>query len=256
MGQLGFGFIFVVGYFAIFFIWGTTTKNNSVVDYGWGLGFVLLAWSLIIRAEAIGIHQWMMTGLISIWGLRLSYHILKRNWGKPEDFRYANWRKEWGRWVIPRALVQVYLLQALFMWLISFSLLWLPERQVLNWGWMASAGLLVWIVGFSFEAIGDAQLRTFIKKPKNKGHVMTQGLWKFTRHPNYFGEAVQWWGLFLIALDAGGAIWAIISPLTITLLIRFVSGVPLLERKYKERPEFQAYAARTPIFFPWFPKKR
>lgn len=255
MGQLIFGFIVVSAYFGIFFIWGTATRNNAVVDYGWGFGFVLLAWSLILKAENIEIHQWVMTGLISIWGFRLSYHILKRNWGKPEDFRYANWRKEWGKWVIPRALIQVYLLQAIFMWLISFSLLWLPERQGLNWGWMASAGLLVWIVGFSFEAIGDAQLRAFIKKPENKGHVMTQGLWKFTRHPNYFGEAVQWWGLFLIALDAGGAIWAIISPLTITLLIRFVSGVPLLERKYKERAEFQAYAARTPIFFPWFPKK-
>ncbi|BES64467.1 DUF1295 domain-containing protein [Gottschalkiaceae bacterium SANA] len=254
MEKLIFGLVFVVVYFCVFFIWGTLTKNNSVVDMGWGFGFVMLAWALIARAENVGIHQWIMTGLISIWGLRLTYHILKRNWGKPEDFRYANWRKEWGRWVILRAFIQVYLLQAILMWLISFALLSLPEQAKQNWGWLASVGLLVWMVGFLFESIGDAQLRSFIKKPENKGHVMTRGLWKFTRHPNYFGEAVQWWGLLFIALQAGGGIWAIISPMTIFSVLWFIS-IPLLEKKYMKRPEFQKYAARTSLFFPWFARK-
>lgn len=256
MNALWFGFIVTISYFGIFFIWGTASKNNSVVDYGWGFGFVLLAWLLVFRAAEISVQQWAMTGLVSVWGLRLSVHILKRNWGKPEDFRYAQWRKEWGNWVIPRAFVQVYVLQAIFMWLISFSLLWMPAVNALNWSWLASLGVLVWMLGFLFESVGDAQLRRFKAKPESKGKVMTTGLWKYTRHPNYFGEAVQWWGLFLIAQDAGASILAIVSPLTITLLIRYVSGVPLLERKYKNRPEFQVYAARTPIFFPWFPKKR
>ncbi len=255
MNTVWFGLIAAVGYFGIFFVWGTATKNNSVVDYGWGFGFVVIAWLLIVRAPVITMQQWVMTGLVTVWGLRLTYHIVKRNWGKPEDFRYAKWRKDWGKWVIPRALLQVYLLQALFMWLIAFSLLWLPVGHASVWGWLASLGVLVWGTGFFFEAVGDAQLRRFKAKSDNKGKVMTEGLWKYTRHPNYFGEAVQWWGLLLIALNAGAAVWAIISPLTITLLIRYVSGVPLLERKYKERPDFQQYAARTPIFFPWFPKK-
>lgn len=254
MEKLIFGLTFVGIYFAVFFLWGTATKNNSVVDIGWGFGFVLLAWALIARAGQIGIHQWVMTGLISIWGLRLTYHIVKRNWGKPEDFRYANWRKEWGSWVIPRAFIQVYMLQAFLMWLISLGLLSLPEQADQSWGWLASAGLLIWMIGFFFESVGDAQLRSFIKKPESKGHVMTQGLWKFTRHPNYFGEAVQWWGLFLIALQAGGGIFTILSPVTISCVLGFIS-IPLLEKKYMKRPEFQKYAARTPLFFPWFPKK-
>jgi steroid 5-alpha reductase family enzyme len=255
MSALGFGLMAAIAYFSLFFVWGTASKNNSVVDYGWGFGFVAIAWLLVLRAEGVSRQQWVMTGLVTLWGLRLTYHILKRNWGKPEDFRYAQWRKDWGKWVIPRAILQVYLLQTFSMWLVAFSLLSLPQRASENWGWLASAGLAVWIIGFVFEALGDAQLRRFKGNSENKGKLMTSGLWAYSRHPNYFGESVQWWGLFLIALNGGGAWWGLVSPVTITILVRFVSGVPLLERKYKDRSDFQAYAARTPIFFPWFPKK-
>ena len=242
-------------YFFLFFIAGTVTRNNGVVDIGWGIGFVVVAWLMLLLRLPFSLARLTMTLLITLWGVRLFAHILKRNLGKPEDFRYANFRKDWGKWVIPRAFLQVYMLQGLFMLMISLPVILLEGAQPLKYPWLYGAGIVIFALGFGYEAIGDAQLRHFLKEPTNKGKIMDQGLWRYTRHPNYFGEATLWWGIFLIAIGGGATLLTVISPVTITLLLLFVSGVPMLERAMKNRPGYAQYAAKTSIFFPWFPKQ-
>ena len=247
--------IIILAYFSVLFVIGTMRKNNSIVDIGWGIGFVILAWSLLILRLPLSLVRTTITLLVTLWGVRLFYHILKRNHGKPEDFRYVAFRKAWGKWVVPRAFFQIYMLQGLLMFLIA-----LP--YILQGGTSGGVqialyviGLIVFAIGFTFESVGDAQLKAFLRDPANKGKIMTGGLWRYTRHPNYFGEATIWWGIFLIALSGGVSPLAVIGPITITVLLLFVSGVPLLEKSMKNRPGFAEYARQTSIFFPWFPKK-
>jgi len=241
--------------FVLLFIVGTIIKNNSIVDIAWGIGVVLVAWFTLLRDSNVLPNQIIMTVLITIWGLRLFYHILKRNIGKKEDFRYAAWRREWGKWLLPRAFLQIYMLQCIFMYLISLSVIFVSyEDRGINIPIMI-LGVLVWVIGFYFEAIGDHQLKIFISKQENRGNIMMTGLWKYTRHPNYFGEATMWWGIFILAISSGASILSIISPLTITLLLVFVSGVPMLEKSMKKKPGYSEYARKTSIFLPWFQEK-
>jgi steroid 5-alpha reductase family enzyme len=222
---------------------------------GWGLGFVIIAWYLMIENWNFLIPRIIMTVLVTIWGLRLFIHIIQRNLGKEEDFRYKKWREEWGRWLIPRAFLQVYMLQGLFMGIISLPLI-LIRYESGPWNLLVLViGLGIWILGFIFESLGDKQLKTFIGDPSNRGKIMDRGLWKYTRHPNYFGEATMWWGIFLIGMSAGISILSIVSPLTITTLLLFVSGVPMLEKSMKDKPGYQEYAERTSIFIPLPPKR-
>jgi steroid 5-alpha reductase family enzyme len=247
--------LIVFVYFLVFFLVAQVIKNNSIVDMGWGAGFVLLALIILISQGAYVERNLLMTLLVTIWGGRLTYYIVKRNWGKPEDFRYAKWRQEWGRWLVPRAFLQVFMLQGLLMLVIGYPIVLVNANPQPELNFFDYAGLLVWIIGFIFESVGDKQMAEFKKDPANKGHVIKSGLWKYSRHPNYFGEATMWWGIFLLALSLPSGLSAVISPLVITLLLLFVSGVPMLERKYKDNPEFQAYAKVTSKFFPWFPKQ-
>lgn len=244
-------------YFFLFFLVGTLIKNNSIVDMGWGIGFVILAWFTTLRSDNVGGANLLITILISIWGLRLFYHIMKRNLGKGEDFRYANWRKEWGKWVIPRAFFQVYMLQGVFMFIVALPVILINTRETPgSISLFSLVGLLIWLIGFFFESVGDYQLKKFKEDPKNKGKIMRSGLWKYTRHPNYFGEATMWWGLGVIALSAGSSIAVFVSPIVITYLLLFVSGVPMLEKSFAKRPGYQEYKEVTPKFFPWFPKEK
>ena len=255
MESLIFSGLIIFIYFFVFFIVGSVIKNNSIVDMGWGVGFVIVAFATFIRQSVFTFSSFVVLILVSLWGLRLFYHIFKRNFGKAEDFRYANWRKEWGKYVIPRAFLQVYMLQGVFMLIVSMpvilTLIYSKEGLSLS----IILGMIVWTVGYFFEVVGDKQLKDFLSKSENKGKIMTQGLWKYTRHPNYFGEATMWWGLFLISFGATGRILGLISPVTITYLLVFVSGVPMLEKKYKEREDFKEYMNKTSVFIPWFPKK-
>ena len=247
--------IIIFVYFFLFFLLGTALRNNGVVDIGWGLGFVVTAWLMLLIHAPVTPVRLIITLLISVWGLRLFSHILRRNLHKPEDFRYAAFRQAWGRWAVPRAFLQVYMLQGVFMYLVSLPVILTVGIGSMVSGWLLAAGLLVFACGFVFEAVGDAQLRRFIHDPAHRGQLMTEGLWRYTRHPNYFGEATMWWGILLVALSGGASILTVISPLTITLLLLFVSGVPLLEKSMKNRPGYAEYAARTSVFFPWFPQK-
>lgn len=248
--------IVVIGYFLGFFLLGTFLKNNSIVDQAWGVGFVLITFYSMISLGNFGIVSLLTTLLVTLWGGRLFYHIMRRNVGKPEDFRYANWRKEWGKYVIPRAFLQVYMLQALFMMVIAFPIVLIHQETEATLNAITAIGAIVWIIGYYFEVVGDAQLAAFKKNSANKGKLMTTGLWRYTRHPNYFGEAVMWWGIFIIALSVGASPLSIISPIAITYLLRFVSGVPMLEKAMKGRPGFEEYAKRTNIFVPWFEKNK
>jgi len=248
--------VIVFIYFFLFFLVAQIIRNNSIVDMGWGAGFVLVALATLFIQGAYMERNLLLVLLITIWGGRLTYYIVRRNWGKPEDFRYAKWRREWGRWLVPRAFLQVFMLQGLLMLVIGYPIILVNANPQPGLNILDYLGLAVWIIGFYFESVSDKQMAEFKKDPANKGHIIKTGLWKYSRHPNYFGEATMWWGIFLLSLSVSLGWSAIISPLTITLMLLYVSGVPMLEKKYKDNPEFQEYAKVTSKFFPWFPKKQ
>lgn len=225
-----------------------------MADVAWGLGFVLMAWTSFYLAGHFKMRGLLVCTLVSIWGTRLAWHIHMRNNGKPEDYRYLAWRELWGRYFFVRSYLQVYVLQGLLLFLITFPVFLINNSSNSSLGWTDLAGVAVWLFGFYFESVGDAQLAQFLKNSANKGKLMQSGLWAFTRHPNYFGEVTQWWGIWLIALSVPGGLFAIIGPLTITFLILKISGIPMLEKKMEENPEFAEYKRRVSIFFPLLPK--
>jgi steroid 5-alpha reductase family enzyme len=229
-------------------------KRNDVADIAWGLGYVVLALYLHFSFPASPVDL-VVYGLVAIWGIRLALHIGLRTRKKTEDFRYKQWREEWGKSFLVRSYLQVYILQAGFLLIIATPLFIVSQNEVSTWSWLSYGGIILWMVGFCFQAVGDFQLSQFKKKPQNKGHIIQSGLWKYSRHPNYFGEICMWWGVFLIVLHLPYGWLGIISPLTITLLLVFVSGIPMLEKKYEGNPEFEAYKQKTSALIPWLPKK-
>jgi steroid 5-alpha reductase family enzyme len=248
--------IAVFVYMTVLFAAALLKKDNSVVDIAWGPGFVLIAVLTLLIGKTFEARQVLATTLVAVWGIRLGVYLYSRNRGRGEDFRYAKWRREWGRWFVPRSFFQIFLLQGILMLVISYGVVLVnasPERGL---GPLDGLGAAVWFIGFFFEAAGDAQLKAFKQKPENKGRIMRSGLWRYTRHPNYFGEAVMWWGIFIIDLSLPRGWTGVVSPALITFLLLRVSGVTMLEKKYAGDDEFQAYARRTNAFFPWHPKKK
>ncbi len=243
----------ILAYFSAFFLLGTMRRNNGLVDVGWGPGFVLAAWFALAYRGDWTLYRILTALMATLWGMRLFFHIFARNKNKPEDFRYAAFRKAWGRWVVVRSFFQIYLLQGALLFLVALPLT-LPARGPER-PWLFVAGMAVFALGFSFEALGDSQLRRFLRDGGNRGKIMQSGLWRYTRHPNYFGEAVLWTGIALASMGAGTSALALAGPAAITLLLLFVSGVPMLEKAMKDRPGYAEYARRTSIFVPWFPKK-
>jgi steroid 5-alpha reductase family enzyme len=238
-----------VFYFALF------KKDNSIVDIAWGLGFIGVAiFTFFLKDGWINRHL-IVTGLVLIWGIRLAIHIAIRNRGKGEDYRYAKWRQEWRRWFVLRSYFQIFILQGVFLFVIALPIMLINFSYREDLTAIDFLGIGVWCIGFIFEAVGDYQLKQFKKRPENKGKIITTGLWKYTRHPNYFGEVAMWWGIFLCAVSVKNGWAAILSPLLITFLLLRVSGVTMLEKKYEGNTEFEAYSKRTNPFFPWFPKK-
>lgn len=234
-------------------------QNNSIIDIAYGFFFVLIIWNLALFWEEWSLRQELLIALVTLWGLRLGLRILRKNWGKPEDFRYRAWRETWTKngmlYFFFRSLGQIYLLQGAVVLVvalpifITFSQIQTP-LTLLNW-----IGLGLWCIGFLFETVGDWQLDRFIRDPANAGKIMTTGLWRYTRHPNYFGEASMWWGIWLFVFGLAFTPLAILSPILITFLLLKVSGIPMLEAKWAGRPDWEAYKKETNAFFPWFPKK-
>lgn len=241
-------------YMSMWFVVSLIKKRNDVADSAWGLGFVLMAWMSYFLSGDFSIRGFLAGVLVTIWGFRLSWHIHSRNKGKAEDYRYLAWRKEWGKLFYIRSYFQVYLLQGMFLFLIVLPVLLINKSGGAAFGLFDFFGVAVWLSGFYFESVGDAQLARFIKDTGNKGKLMQSGLWAYTRHPNYFGEVTQWWGIWLLALSVSGGLPGIIGPITITFLILKVSGIPMLEKKMAENPEFASYKKRVSVFFPLPPR--
>lgn len=244
------------------FVVAQIKKNNSIVDYFWGLGFCVITIFLLIRnyPEQPGTHfpfsnLLIFSYLVFAWGIRLGIYIYIRNRGQGEDWRYQNFRKAWGKHQRIGAFLQVFMLQGIFMFIIALPIIHIFHQGVLSFNYLHYFGFLVWAIGFYFEVIGDTQLYIFKKDPANKGKPIRTGLWKYTRHPNYFGEILIWWGIWIISINFFHPLTTLISllsPLTITFLLTRVSGVPLTESKYKDRPEYQDYIRETPALFPKF----
>ncbi len=233
-------------------------RDVSIVDIGWGLGFVMVAWVAYLATQAQGPRSVLLVALPTIWGLRLGGYLAWRNHGKGEDRRYVSMRNKHGDkfwWV---SLLTVFGLQGLVMWVVS-----LPLTVGLH-GTHATPGIslvtivgtLVWAVGMVFEAGGDYQLAQFKANGENQGKVMDRGLWQYTRHPNYFGDFLVWWGLWLVSLPTAGLGWTVISPLVMSVLLMKISGVSLLEQDIEDRrPSYASYKRRTSPFFPRPPAK-
>lgn len=244
----------VFAYMSCWFLVSLVKKRNDVADVAWGLGFILLAWTSYGISSNFAVRGLLVGILVTIWGSRLAWHIYRRNRGKPEDYRYLAWRQAWGKWFYVRSYFQVYLLQGALLMLIAAPIIMINSRSGIGLGWLDLLGALVWVTGFIFEAVGDAQLASFMKNPANKGKLMQSGLWAYTRHPNYFGEIVQWWGIGLMAVSVPYGFIGIIGPITISFLIVKVSGVPLLEKKMATNPEFLEYSKKVNMLFP-LPRK-
>ena len=232
-------------------------RNASIVDLIWGLGFVLVAWAVRLTVDGNSARQWLLVAMVTLWGLRLSAYLTWRNHGNGEDYRYKAMRKHWGErfwWV---SLFTVFALQGILMWTVSLSvqLGQVPDDPGL--GVLAALGVALWAVGLTFEAVGDAQLARFKADPANAGTVMDQGLWRYTRHPNYFGDCCVWWGITLVAIESGLGAVGIVGAVVMTVLLRRVSGVTLLEKSLKKRRAgYDEYIARTSPFIPRPPKRR
>jgi steroid 5-alpha reductase family enzyme len=244
--------IFMTALFAISIV----IRRNDVADVVWGIGVAGVGVISYLLLDPQGPAALLVTALATLWGVRLATRIFLRNRKKAEDRRYGVWRETWGRWFYPRSYLQVYLLQGFLMIVVGY-----PVVHAAYYGGGTAVGLMtliglsVWCIGFFFEVVGDWQLDRFLAGPRTPGQVLDRGLWRFTRHPNYFGEVTMWWGIWLMVSPLPLSWVALVGPLTITVLILKVSGIPMLERAMKDNPAYQAYAARTSVFVPWPPRR-
>ena len=257
MGEIYFkGFLLIMVVFTFLWIISVFLRNVSIVDLFWGMGFILVDAWYFYAAETFGPRQLLLFLLVGFWGVRLSLYLAWRNIGNGEDFRYREFRKNYGEnyWWI--SFFQTFLLQGILMWLISSTLWGVNRFQATNsLTTLDYIALLVWTIGFIFEVGGDYQLSKFKGDPLNKGKVLNTGFWRFTRHPNYFGDAAVWWGYGLFCISAG-SYWFVFGSVLMTLLIIKVSGVALLEKTLKSNKlGYAEYARKTSSFLPWFPKK-
>ncbi len=232
-------------------------KNVSIVDIFWGIGFIVANATYLLLSGDVYTRKWLVFGLVTLWGLRLSGYLLYRNYGKEEDFRYQEFRRHFGAkryWWF--SFFQVFLLQGSLIALVSLPLLGINTyTQSNDLNALDYAAVVLWIVGFLFESVGDYQLTRFKNNPDNKGKVLDTGLWRYTRHPNYFGDVTVWWSFGLFSI-AAGAYWHVAGSLIMTYLIIKISGVSLLERSLKDtKPQYRDYVAKTSAFFPWFPNR-
>ncbi|CAB4602768.1 unannotated protein [freshwater metagenome] len=231
-------------------------KNASIVDIVWGLGFAITSWVLAITVDGNSGRQILLAVMVGLWGVRLGGYLAKRNIGHGEDWRYKAMRKKKGPKFGLISLVTVFGLQGTLMFVVSLPVIFGNGDSSPGVGPIAVMGIMVWMVGLAFEAIGDLQLARFKKDPSNAGKVMSTGLWSLTRHPNYFGDALLWWGIGIVGAETGSGVVGLVGPLVMTLFLLKVSGVPMLERSLMKRREgYAEYAARTSAFIPRPPKK-
>ena len=261
---------YLMSFFLIFFqglllimimmtlLWGVSiiVKNVSIVDLFWGLGFVLIAGFYFLKTEGLEIRKFIILTLAALWGLRLSLYLAWRNIGEGEDYRYKQFREKYGVRYWWLSFFQTFMLQGVLMWLISAPLLGAQYfGRNIPFGILDIIGIIFWLLGFFFETTGDLQLARFKTDPANKGKIMDKGLWRYTRHPNYFGDSSVWWGFGILCLAAGSYL-PILGSILMTFIIIKISGVGLLEKNLKNRkPGYREYVEKTSAFIPWFPKR-
>ncbi|OBA82781.1 hypothetical protein A9W99_10355 [Mycobacterium sp. 1164966.3] len=238
---------------SVTFLIGRRIGRYNVVDVAWGLGFVAVAAVAAALGHGDPTRRWLLLALVTIWGVRLSWHIQRKTVGKGEDRRYADLLRD----ASPAQVVRkVFLLQGFLGWFISLPLqlsaVGGPTPKPLLA--VTAVGVAVWLLGFTFEAVGDRQLKAFKSDPQNRGIIMDRGLWSWTRHPNYFGDACVWWGLWLVSINGWVALATVGSPLVMTYFLVHVSGARLTERYMRDRPGFAEYRKRTAYFVPWPPR--
>jgi len=251
------GALLIISLLTILWLISVFIKNVSIVDIFWGLGFLFINLYYFLASDEFYTRKIILLVLVTLWALRLSIYLAWRNIGKGEDYRYQEFRKKYGEerywWV---SFFQVFLLQGILIVLVSLPLLatnFETQNDYLNlFDYLA---ILFWVIGFIFESAGDYQLSKFKMNPNNKGKVLNTGLWKYTRHPNYFGDTIVWWAYAIFSI-ASQNYWSFIGSIIMTLLIVKVSGVALLEKSLKDKKlEYLEYIRKTNSFFPWFPKK-
>lgn len=240
-------FIAVLGYMTAWFVIARLARRADVVDTAWGLGFVYVAWLAWLMVGKRGGIPLLTVLFVTVWGLRLAGHIFTRNIAKPEDHRYVAYRKKWGSDFWLNTYIRIFLLQGVLLLTIVSTVIASIDTNRPG-SFVTIIGFAIWGVGIICEAVADYQLRQFVKT-KKPGEIMQSGLWRYSRHPNYFGEITAWWGAALVAFGYGQW-WAVLGASVITLLITKVSGVPLLERHYADNPEFQKYKKHTSILIP------
>lgn len=243
-------------FFTLVYFYSLHKRDASVVDVAWGFGFILLAAYLYITNVEPTTTQALVLAMVLVWGVRLGLHIGNRNSRVGEDWRYAKWREDWGKSFWWRSYLQVFVLQSILLTIVALPIIassvYRSDLQLISF-----LGLSVWAVGLFIESVADIQLREFKVKTKNKKQrFLKSGLWKYSRHPNYFGEATLWWGVWIVVMANSDALLTVIGPITITLLVRYISGVPMLERKYSGDGEFEKYKRTTSVFIPMPPKNQ
>jgi steroid 5-alpha reductase family enzyme len=255
INTLGVAAFIIFFYMTALFVLALIHRDNSIADVAWGPGFILVAWTTLLIGGSFTPRQLIAAALILIWGTRLAVRIHLRNRGRGEDIRYRKWRETWGKFFVIRSYFQVFILQGCILLMNIAPILVINTYDAGKFGALDVFGVLLWVLGFAFESIADWQLDRFIADPNSRGKIMDRGLWRYSRHPNYFGEVAMWWGIYILALSVTGGWMSIIGPLTITYIILFVSGVPMTERFMEGNPVFTDYKRRTSVFIPWFPKK-
>ena len=247
-------FLLLLALFSACWVYCSWRSDVSFVDLLWGPAFAIVGIATYLRTPASE-RAWLLLLIVTVWGVRLGGYLTWRKWGKEEDFRYQEMRRKHGVRFALVSLFTVFLLQAILAWIIS-----LPVQvgifQVAEIGWIAWLGTCIWLLGLAFESIGDFQLARFKLDPANQGKVLDSGLWRYTRHPNYFGDFVVWWGIYLVAFEAETGWWTVLGPVLMSVLLIRISGVSLLEKSLKNRIEgYQDYLQSTSSFFPWPPQR-
>lgn len=248
-------FVLALAFLSIVFCYGNYRKRYDIIDSAWGPTFIVIALSLLVLEGNLQTTSVLLLLMVSAWSLRLYHHIYTRfRKSDAEDPRYIELRKKWPKQYIPlQVYLRIYLVQALLATVVSLPVILVVGGTVSPLVTFASLGVAVWLAGFLIEIISDAQLKIFLSIPENRGKIMQDGLWAYSRHPNYFGEILLWWGIGIMTYGTPYALIGFIGPLAITLLIVFVSGIPPAEKRASSKPGWKAYAKKTNVLIPWPP---
>jgi steroid 5-alpha reductase family enzyme len=239
----------------IFFLWAQKIKNWGVIDIAWSLGFIVTTLTSVVVFDNFSFSALIVSGMVMLWGLRLSSYLFIRNHGKPEDWRYAQFRQEWKPNENIQGYFKVFVFQGILMFVVTLpQVFFIRSGEVLQSGVLEIAGVLIWLIGMTFEVLADTQLAKFKNNKEKKPRFLMTGVWSLSRHPNYFGEISIWIGFFIMLFNYV-PIWTVVGPLVITFFIANVTGIAMLEEKYKDNEDFQKYKEKTNMFFPWPPRK-